>query len=612
MSAAELKEKAPAPLDPFGNEVCLLFLKYGKCRYKKKCKKSHILPDKNAPIMRMITEFVPEQPTVKTGPRVAFSVKKTPYARSTSTTVKPKIQKLRGVSGRPDNGQLQQGSSTVSNGNGMELDMRGVSQTVGPVPSTHFAPTTKEDIQHTALTDQAQPEKTKPKKSKPKHPAKVPSKCLLASLFKTNIPSSGEYPIRRQQPADTFVIGQPQIKEQDRTKGGTKSTFKSRAKSKAKSITPVAASTYSTNISEASSEKIEQWYITNKAHLETVPESMPGGGGNPRRRLMVLNKPTTVRQKAQLKIMRKHHWECRLEIEQQLKRNIPAMFSLKVARTKIDWEKVAPYIALMLQAAFDMDIGHDHLPTIGTTLCIQLEQRDLSAIACEKMLASWGLTELDARRFTYHLWEISTDAERPLPLKYAQKISYRLDRQKQQSRSLARTAATTLATTKTRSSTLLTSTTTRMYRSSGALFIHNKANPAIPGDKTGFLPGDKITGETQIGPYPNLPMYNQQWRDGNDKYWDQQDRRNFGETVPEEDEVLNIWSPDVADYPVSLGVKGLLAAAAAFLGFGYMLSETRPAPHFERRSYPDGLLEALGVDASDEVMVEKRGARVAK
>ncbi|KAF9190580.1 hypothetical protein BGZ51_008431 [Haplosporangium sp. Z 767] len=141
----------------------------------------------------------------------------------------------------------------------------------------------------------------------------------------------------------------------------------------------------------------------------------------------------------------------------------------------------------------------------------------------------------------------------------------------------------------------------------------NKADPAIPGDATAFLPGDKITGDTQIGSYPNLPMYNQQWRDANPSagYWDRQDRRNFGETVPEEDEVLNIWSPDVWAFPASLGVKRLLAAAAAFIGFGYLLNETRPEPHFTRRNYPhDGLLESLGIDPSDEVMVAKRAARV--
>ncbi len=61
----------------------------------------------------------------------------------------------------------------------------------------------------------------------------------------------------------------------------------------------------------------------------------------------------------------------------------------------------------------------------------------------------------------------------------------------------------------------------------------NKADPAIPGDATALLPGDKITGDTQIGSYPNLPMYNQQWRDANPSagYWDRQDRRNYGETV---------------------------------------------------------------------------------
>jgi len=42
---ASIKEHAPAPLDAEGREICFLFLKYGKCRYGKKCKKSHNSPD---------------------------------------------------------------------------------------------------------------------------------------------------------------------------------------------------------------------------------------------------------------------------------------------------------------------------------------------------------------------------------------------------------------------------------------------------------------------------------------------------------------------------------------------------------------------------------------
>lgn len=94
-------------------------------------------------------------------------------------------------------------------------------------------------------------------------------------------------------------------------------------------------------------------------------------------------------------------------------------------------------------------------------------------------------------------------------------------------RPLARTA--TLAAT--RVSAAVAQRTATLTTSASSL--HNKADPAIPADPTAFLPGDKITGETQIGSYPNLPMYNQQWRDANPSagYWDRQDRRNFGETV---------------------------------------------------------------------------------
>ena len=38
------KSGIPIPVDSFGNEMCLLFIKYGRCRFKKKCKKSHWTP----------------------------------------------------------------------------------------------------------------------------------------------------------------------------------------------------------------------------------------------------------------------------------------------------------------------------------------------------------------------------------------------------------------------------------------------------------------------------------------------------------------------------------------------------------------------------------------
>lgn len=57
-----------------------------------------------------------------------------------------------------------------------------------------------------------------------------------------------------------------------------------------------------------------------------------------------------------------------------------------------------------------MNIQNPHLPIVGTTLCALLEHKDLGGLACEELLMSWGLTGIDARRFTSHLWEVMVAA----------------------------------------------------------------------------------------------------------------------------------------------------------------------------------------------------------
>ncbi|KAF8929870.1 hypothetical protein BGZ58_008620 [Dissophora ornata] len=413
MSTTE-KAPAPAPLDPFGNEICLLFLKYGKCRYKKKCKKSHILPDKNAPIMQQITHIVEEQPlTVKSGPKIAFSVRKTPYPKPSSATFvsagRKSRQTLPGSVAHSET--LQEFTTSKVAGQGEEkgrhdTDLAPSIARRDDVESTVTMTKKTPAAASTAMTNESQEvaqlqEKQRPK-TKAKRPAKTPSKCLLASLFRTTIPDAEVLSSRRQYPVNSYEIVQQAIKDKTGSmKSSSKVTSKSKPKSES-STKPTSSklristkmSTYSTNESGASGEKVEQWYITNKARLEPLT-----------RRLIVLSKPTTVRQRGQLKMMRKHHWQCRSEIEQQLKRNMPMAFSLRVVKSRIDWDRITPYITLMIQAAFEMDIEHEHLPVIGTTLCTLLEHKDLGGLACEELLVSWGLSEINARRLTSHVWE---------------------------------------------------------------------------------------------------------------------------------------------------------------------------------------------------------------
>ncbi|KAF9908553.1 hypothetical protein EC991_009698 [Linnemannia zychae] len=403
MSATE-QNRAPAeaPLDPFGNEICLLFLKYGKCRYKKKCKKSHIVPDKDAPIMQLMTSAAIEKPVVKEGPKIAFTVKRTTHVRPLIATTSTSSSNARNVkriphqqhqamhleSPRQDPPNQQRNTTEPTSVPFTIIDAQDVA---GRSAGFKEGGLKAMDVDPQPLSE-SQLVAKKPRKSKAKRPPKVYVHRLLSSLFKTTI--SPDTAASSHSVISTAGYPMPPTKgRQSRSNSNKREHSGSRKPSFA---TPA---TISSNESQAADEKIENWYITYKAHLE--PKT---------RRLMVMTKPTTMRHQGQLKIMRKHHWECRAEIEQQLKHNVPTAFSLKIVRSRIDWERVTPYISLMIQAAFEMDIQNPHLPVIGTTLASLLEHKDLSGLDCEELLMSWGLTGIDARRFTSHLWEIMVAA----------------------------------------------------------------------------------------------------------------------------------------------------------------------------------------------------------
>ncbi|CCG83887.1 protein of unknown function [Taphrina deformans PYCC 5710] len=67
-----------------------------------------------------------------------------------------------------------------------------------------------------------------------------------------------------------------------------------------------------------------------------------------------------------------------------------------------------------------------------------------------------------------------------------------------------------------------------------------------------------------IGDYPtNVPAINRQTKSETEKYDDQQSRRNFGETLHEEDDVLTVFSPDVHRH---------VKPATAFLHIGIFIT----------------------------------------
>ncbi|KAK9431976.1 hypothetical protein V1505DRAFT_307603 [Lipomyces doorenjongii] len=100
---------------------------------------------------------------------------------------------------------------------------------------------------------------------------------------------------------------------------------------------------------------------------------------------------------------------------------------------------------------------------------------------------------------------------------------------------------------------------------------------------------------TQVGDYPDYPYVSNQSRDPYEKYDDQQLRRNYNDPLHEDDEVLNMWSPDIHDF-VSDGqaFKSILYFFATVGVGSYICTYFMPDKPAAPRVYPNGLFKELG------------------
>ncbi|KAF8638270.1 hypothetical protein AX17_002292 [Amanita inopinata Kibby_2008] len=101
--------------------------------------------------------------------------------------------------------------------------------------------------------------------------------------------------------------------------------------------------------------------------------------------------------------------------------------------------------------------------------------------------------------------------------------------------------------------------------------------------------------DPQLNGYPQLPWVSRQtlpprgWQD-------ELMRRNLGDTLHEQDEVLSMWGPDPPPLPPQTALKQFLLATVGFVGVGYMIKDYLiPEMPAVRRQYPyDGLVTELG------------------
>ncbi|TPR05145.1 Peptidyl-prolyl cis-trans isomerase cyp6 [Aspergillus niger] len=109
------------------------------------------------------------------------------------------------------------------------------------------------------------------------------------------------------------------------------------------------------------------------------------------------------------------------------------------------------------------------------------------------------------------------------------------------------------------------------------------------------LKAAEVDDPLQNNNYQNPPRVKRAFRDPYGDWWDKQERRNFGEPVHEENEILGVFSPE--QYTHVTARKGLFQVGAfvvTFLGLCGVVSMFYPDKPSVPKTYPDGLEKELG------------------
>ncbi|KAF9560475.1 hypothetical protein CPC08DRAFT_708033 [Agrocybe pediades] len=101
--------------------------------------------------------------------------------------------------------------------------------------------------------------------------------------------------------------------------------------------------------------------------------------------------------------------------------------------------------------------------------------------------------------------------------------------------------------------------------------------------------------DPQLNGYPQLPWKSRQHL--KPLGWDDNlTRRNFGDPLHEQEEVLSMWGPDIPPIEPNAALRQFLLALSGFVAFGFTVKYVLlPGAPAVRREYPfDGLVKELG------------------
>ncbi|KAK9761338.1 hypothetical protein K7432_013832 [Basidiobolus ranarum] len=108
--------------------------------------------------------------------------------------------------------------------------------------------------------------------------------------------------------------------------------------------------------------------------------------------------------------MKRYNWNCKQKIQELMHQEIPNIYKVKLGRERINFRRIRPYMYLLVQAAFRLDIRSPLLESFSETLIALVQLTHIVPNDIEDKLKIWGLTELKSRQFVIHLWSILVEA----------------------------------------------------------------------------------------------------------------------------------------------------------------------------------------------------------
>jgi len=107
--------------------------------------------------------------------------------------------------------------------------------------------------------------------------------------------------------------------------------------------------------------------------------------------------------KSEEKVMKRHHWKCKGEIESSLLKPLPT-YNLPVNFSFINWHRIRPFFYIVIEQALNVDLNCKYVQEIGDTLIALFEEKHISALEAESLLRDWGIRPVQSRLAIFHIW----------------------------------------------------------------------------------------------------------------------------------------------------------------------------------------------------------------